>query len=61
MRREKNMKWQYEVFFLPISHLNTAEQILNNYGSGGWELVAVTDTQGTTPQFVYYFKRLAAK
>jgi hypothetical protein len=56
---EEKMKWQYEVLFLPISELNTAERILNNYGGSGWELVAVTDTQGTTPQFAYYFKRPA--
>lgn len=46
-------KWEY--FVAPIlSH--AAQQILNNYGSEGWELVSVVPTPGSETS-VGYFKR----
>ena len=47
-------KWEY--FTAPVlSHV--AQQILNNFGSEGWELVQVVPGPGGGDQLVAYFKR----
>ena len=47
-------KWEY--FVAPIlSHI--AQQLLNNFGSDGWELVQIVPGPAGNENVVAYFKR----
>lgn len=51
------MKWEYMVDTLPISGVNTKQEIerLNEFGAKEWELVHILEWEEN--HFDYYFKR----
>ena len=53
MARITATKWEYNV--RTINHGITIEDVINDYGDNGWELVTVT-MQGD--EVVCYFKRI---
>jgi hypothetical protein len=47
------MQWEYRIEIFDSNNINKVQELLNNFGSYGWELINVSDDFQT-----YFFKRI---